>query len=130
MAVSLAGIYNATHVATVSREPDFHSFAYSLEGGPHGAIHAALGGEMAPSTSPNEPLFFLHHPQIDALWWRWQQQNPATRLTEFAGNRNSPTGGPAGNATLDDVLLMNGIAPDITVREIMDTSDPRWCYKY
>ena len=130
-AVLMAQGYNATNIAQISQLAQFHQFAPALEGSPHGVIHASLGGEMNPTTSPNEPLFFLHHPQIDAIWWRWQQQDPSVRLTDFAGTKNTPGGAIADEpASLDDVLLMNGLAPDITVREIMDTTDARWCYKY
>lgn len=25
-------------------------------------------GDMGPATSPNEPLFFLHHANVDRVW--------------------------------------------------------------
>ncbi|EMD64592.1 hypothetical protein COCSADRAFT_355670 [Bipolaris sorokiniana ND90Pr] len=59
------------YVANQQKLEVFAKFAPALEANPHGTIHASLGGEMNPTTSPNESLFFLHHPQIDRLWWTW-----------------------------------------------------------
>ena len=30
-------------------------------------------GSMVPNTSPNDPVFFIHHCNGDRLWWQWQQ---------------------------------------------------------
>lgn len=32
---------------------NYSAYRYQLEGTPHGAIHAMMGGDMGPSTSPN-----------------------------------------------------------------------------
>jgi tyrosinase len=29
---------------------------------------------MTAATSPNDPIFFLHHANIDRIWWNWQQR--------------------------------------------------------
>lgn len=31
-------------------------------------------------------LFFLHHANVDWLWWQWQQADPANRLYAYGGN--------------------------------------------
>jgi tyrosinase len=129
-AVAMAPAYNKTNVERIQKEEYYSTFAQMLEGGPHGVIHASLGGEMNPTTSPNEPLFFLHHPQIDRIWWQWQQKNITERRDQYFGDKLDEYGFTEGPASLTDVLKMNGLAPDITVKDIMDTSDPRWCYKY
>jgi tyrosinase len=46
--------------------------------GMHNLVHLWVGGNsgtMLPSTSPNDPVFFLHHCNIDRLWALWQHQN-------------------------------------------------------
>lgn len=53
-----------------------------------------------------EPLWFLHHAQIDRLYWLWQQQNPRSQLPSFD---------PFGNFTREETL------PDVTGDELMDT---------
>jgi tyrosinase len=43
-----------------------------LEGTPHGAVHTAVGGNMAAlNTAPRDPIFWLHHCNIDRLWDVW-----------------------------------------------------------
>lgn len=44
----------------------------------HSAGHIFAGADMYESSgSPNDPLFFLHHAQVDRLWAAWQQANIA-----------------------------------------------------
>jgi len=57
------------------------SFRNTTEGwvGPgriHNAVHVWIGGSMGPSTSPNDPVFFLHHNNIDRMWAIWMQKHP------------------------------------------------------
>lgn len=53
----------------------FPAFQRSLELGAHNAGHLAVGGTMATSSSPADPLFWLHHANIDRLWAEWQAQH-------------------------------------------------------
>lgn len=42
--------------------------------GLHNAVHIWVGGDMQTASSPNDPVFFLHHANIDRLWHQWQQK--------------------------------------------------------
>jgi hypothetical protein len=42
-----------------------------LESTPHGGVHVFLGGDMGDMISPRDPLFWLHHCNIDRLWAQW-----------------------------------------------------------
>ena len=42
----------------------------------HDAVHLWVGGNMTFPTSPNDPVFFLHHCYMDLLWERWKRQHP------------------------------------------------------
>lgn len=55
-----------------------------LENVPHGAVHVTVGGLMGGfNTAGLDPIFWLHHCNIDRLWEVWDRQtNPA---------RNNPT---------------------------------------
>jgi hypothetical protein len=58
------------------------SFRNTLEGWVgnrqiHNSVHRWVNGSMQPGTSPNDPVFFFHHCNIDRLWAVWQQKHPA-----------------------------------------------------
>lgn len=57
--------------------------------GPHTAGHTAIGGlQNDPFASPGDPVFYLHHAQLDRVWAIWQAQNPETRTYEIGGPKN------------------------------------------
>merc|ERR1711871_698466 len=39
----------------------------------HNAIHGAIGGDMARLSSPNDPVFYLHHMNVDRIYDKWQR---------------------------------------------------------
>jgi hypothetical protein len=44
----------------------------ALESTPHNVVHDDIGGLMRdPNTSARDPIFYLHHANIDRLWKRW-----------------------------------------------------------
>ena len=56
---------------------NFFSFQHGLEQSPHGSIHGAVGGDMGGiATSANDPIFWLHHCNIDRLWDIWINSSP------------------------------------------------------
>jgi tyrosinase len=50
-------------------------FRNRLEGwlpfGMHNRVHVWVGGDMAPATSPNDPVFYLNHCNVDRIWEGW-----------------------------------------------------------
>jgi tyrosinase len=91
------------------------SFRNELEGwwpdapGLHNRVHVWVGGDMGPATSPNDPVFYLNHCNVDRIWQDWQQRhgNPpylpdANAGTALRGHR------------LNDLLFA------ITISEIFD----------
>jgi tyrosinase len=47
-----------------------------LEQTPHNDVHVAIGGWMGdPDTAAQDPIFWLHHANIDRIWWLWGQQH-------------------------------------------------------
>ena len=42
-------------------------------------------GSLQPETSPNDPIFFLLHSNVDRLWARWQVSHPALRYEPTNG---------------------------------------------
>jgi tyrosinase len=50
----------------------------SLGGYLHNRVHQWVGGHMIGGTSPNDPVFWLHHAFIDLIWVRWQRLHPGS----------------------------------------------------
>jgi len=42
----------------------------------HNRVHQWIGGHMIGGSSPNDPVFWMHHAFIDLIWVRWQRQHP------------------------------------------------------
>ena len=42
--------------------------------GLHNRVHVWVGGDMLPSTSPNDPIFFMNHCNVDRVWEAWMQK--------------------------------------------------------
>ena len=67
----------ASAVATSGAFPHvpFNDFSSSLEGTPHAAVHIAIDNWMgAFATAAQDPIFWLHHCNIDRLWNLWLAQ--------------------------------------------------------
>jgi tyrosinase len=74
----------------IKRETGFPRFSLSLEGSPHNRVHVWVGGinpDPDPNipfdytgamgdarVSPSDPLFYLHHANIDRIWAGWQKK--------------------------------------------------------
>ncbi|PUU77285.1 hypothetical protein B9Z19DRAFT_1101943 [Tuber borchii] len=75
--------------------------------GLHGAGHLGIG----------DLLFYLHHANLDRLWWKWQEQNPQPRLKEVSGPVSQKQG--AGN-----------IAGKVNIADVMHIKQKALCYDY
>jgi hypothetical protein len=58
------------------RRNNYDTFWRELESPIHNRPHNWVGGVMAGTASPGDPVFYLHHGWIDMLWARWQRQHP------------------------------------------------------
>lgn len=55
----------------------------AIESGPHDNVHGSIDGMMGRYMSPVDPIFWLHHANIDRLWTVWdERQRAAGRSTE------------------------------------------------
>jgi hypothetical protein len=142
-------VFSPTRISAIIDEPDFETFGGTqvmmpgdsgsqgtLEGGPHNRAHTWVGlrpmpagqfpdraGDMALGSSPTDPIFWLHHCNIDRIWYRW--------------TRRHTSGHPASNAwrttSFADFYGRDGIAvPDasrITVEKTLDTTNLGYKYE-
>jgi tyrosinase len=80
--------------------------------GLHNRVHEWVGGDMRPSSSPNDPVFYLNHCNVDRVWEAWMQRHGRTYLpgsgapSSLLGHRiNDPIASPLGSTmTPADVL--------------------------
>ncbi|TFK21692.1 Di-copper centre-containing protein [Coprinopsis marcescibilis] len=99
-----------------------------MRGHIHGSGHGIVGGEMLNIYSAGaDPLFYLHHANLDRVWWKWQNANPSQRTYELSG----PTTQQGKiQITLDFMMDFPALGPNITVRDVMDASQSPSCFKY
>ena len=78
----------------------FPSFTSSLEA-VHGGVHVWVRGTMSMiPTAPADLIFWMHHANIDRLWWQWRLFPQPRRWRESDGQMlhgvPPSTRGPAG----------------------------------
>lgn len=94
-----------------------------------------MGGDPARdvSISPGEPLFYLHHANIDRTWWIWQSLSPKSRTgaAGISGTNTFLNNPPSEKTTLQTPISAGYAAgPDVTVADLMTTTDGPLCYIY
>jgi len=68
----------ASGLTKLPYSPATNSWERTCEGGMHNPVHRWIGGNMGDATSPNDPIFFMHHCYIDLLWEKWRKQHPTS----------------------------------------------------
>lgn len=124
--------YNQAELDFILERDTYADFRLYLESIPHGSIHSVVGGQkgdLKPSSSPNDPLFFLHHTNVDRLWSQWQQADPDARLRDVVDDKTYPPKDGLKSA-LDDVMPYMGLAADIKIADVMTTQNDLLCYTY
>jgi len=98
----------------------------AIENLPHNRIHTRIGGQNGfmsdPATAALDPIFWLHHCNIDRLWEVWRNQgaqfrNPTTAqwLTNVTFSLHEANGNPftfASRDMLDTTTVMHGYRYD------------------
>jgi tyrosinase len=87
-------------------------FELAHEGGHETTRHTALG-TMAANSSPNDPVFFLHHANVDRIWAIWQRRHGVTNYAPVAG-------GPRGHNLDDRMWPYYTIGRTVTPRDMLD----------
>ncbi|EAQ83365.1 hypothetical protein CHGG_09769 [Chaetomium globosum CBS 148.51] len=100
--------------------------------GVHGGGHFTIGGDPGadPFISSGDPAFFLHHSQIDRVYWIWQMLDLEKRKDVF-GTQTFLDMPPSPNVTLDDIIDISPLAPPIRLGDLMNTvGGSPFCYVY
>jgi tyrosinase len=82
--------FNSSMTKSHNSPPSGSSVFATLEGFPHNSTHNYIGGvgpipngpwgNMTNNLSPVDPIFFLHHSNMDRLWDVWTRKQQALRL--------------------------------------------------
>ena len=74
--IGFAFLPNAAAVTAAMANGTFNTFAQAVEG-VHNSGHVWVGGSMGSIlTAPADPVFWMHHAEIDRIWAAWQTANP------------------------------------------------------
>lgn len=79
----------------------------------HNGVHGYVGGNMWLETSPDDPIFFLHHANIDRLWCKWQVLYPGFYHHMPVAGDQDPQGRPDvardGHNAYDDLVAFGTV---------------------
>jgi hypothetical protein len=147
---AVSGLPSATDLNQSLAMTTYPSFQNALEGGVglsssqqmHNGLHGWWGGpgQMSfPSVSPFDPIFYLHHCNIDRLWAMWQADGHASDYPSSGGrpqhHRNDimypwfgTTAGYGTNINLAPITMPNFSA--LGIQRNVDTLDYRAAYGY
>jgi Common central domain of tyrosinase len=93
----------------------------------HNTVHVWVGGSMLPMSSPDDPVFFLHHCNVDRIWAMWESRNPGSIASGWPPAGQGPDG-----QHLDDVLTpWNGAngASRMTSRQTLEFKSLGFTYE-
>ncbi|KAG2014944.1 tyrosinase central domain-containing protein [Coprinopsis cinerea AmutBmut pab1-1] len=108
-------------------EPQFRSI--------HNSVHFLLGGDGQSFNwlqgtpwfgsqvfGANDPIFYLHHGNVDHVWWEWQNKNEKFQY-DFSGR-------PGAVDSICDMLPLNNLGPDVPIGLALKTEWYPQCYTY
>jgi tyrosinase len=79
-------------------------------------VHGFIGETMATKSSPNDPVFWLHHCNLDRLWAKWQLTHPDQTYVPSSGT----SGVVAGHGLDDPMPPWNTESVPPTPRSVLD----------
>ena len=134
---------------------DLGCFDTNIEGddGVHTAGHFIVGGiHIDAWASPGDPVFYLHHAQIDRAWTIWQNRNAKNRTRQVYGTSTAFNGQfhlyvfrsselyklisrtllvpPSPNVTLNTTVDFGILGAERSIGNLVSTIDGPFCYMY
>jgi tyrosinase len=93
--------FNSSKAPSHNTPPPGRTVFSTLEGLPHNSVHNCIGGlppvsagpwgNMTNNLSPVDPIFFLHHSNMDRLWDVWTRKQQALKLPYLPGKEDFRT---------------------------------------
>jgi tyrosinase len=84
----------------------------------HNRVHVWVGGDMGPASSPNDPVFYLNHCNVDRIWAAWQV--PPRPIDSYLPGMTEPAT-LLGHRIDDDMFSL--LTDPVTPRQMLDVSD-------
>lgn len=139
------GWLTAANEAEIKSKTNFGDMVFTLEGEPtfeqlgmHGAGHFGIGGSAGNVyTSNSDPLFYLHHANLDRIWAEWQNADLPSRLWAIDGSiiprhpdvfLGDYSNLSSGNVTLAfpiNLGNLGGAGSNVSIQQVMDTKGGR-----
>jgi tyrosinase len=133
-----------THIQNVTQlllgQTDIQYFQAEMQGfvgdnklGVHGAGHWVGGGPSQMQdfhSSPNDPIFFLHHAMVDRVWAIWQALDSESRQDAIHGTETLNNSPPSREMHLNDSLAFGFAGQNEIFGDLMDTMGGKFCYRY
>ena len=66
----------------------------------HNRVHVWIGGDMDPGTSPNDPVFYLNHCNVDRIWEAWMVENGRNYAPDDSADN------PIGHRLNDEIISL------------------------
>lgn len=101
--------------------------------GVHGGGHWLGGGPSQLEdfhSSPNDPVFYIHHAMIDRIWTVWQYMDRENRQNAIYGTSTLNNSPPSADMTLADSLPFGLVTSSPVLGDLMDTLAGPYCYRY
>ncbi|CCX12663.1 hypothetical protein FPQ18DRAFT_87268 [Pyronema domesticum] len=124
-------------------QSDYGRFAKRLEAEPswgmkniHGGGHFGVGGSLGDMgdayNSPGDPLFYLHHNNLDRVYWEWQKKDLKKRLWDVSGpiHMFDYANQKGGNVTLDFEINLGPLSGTRKLWELLDIRREGMCYEF
>lgn len=81
----------------------------------HNRVHVWVGGDMGPSTSPNDPVFYMNHCNVDRIWEGWMRAHGRRYLP------NQNAGAFLAGQRIDDQIV-SPLGGSATPRQVLNVS--------
>jgi tyrosinase len=88
----------------------------------HAASSAFVGGTLATSAAPNDPLYYLQHANTDRIWTNWQETHGIETFVPKSGEY-------PGNGADDELLPFHTSDIHVTARMMADGKKLGVCYQ-
>jgi tyrosinase len=101
--------------------------------GVHGGGHWLGGGPSQLEdfhSSPNDPVFYIHHAMIDKIWTVWQYMDRENRQNAIYGTSTLNNSPASPDMTLADELPFGLVTANPVFGDLMDTLAGPYCYRY